>query len=114
MIINGNWDTRQVWIDEVELDPAESQKVYNHSPDGFNWGYGGSGPAQLALALLIFFTDKKWARAHYQQFKWDIIAKLPQRDFEIEEEVITNWVFNAWLLEETNKDLKDLVVNERG
>ncbi|GAI61912.1 unnamed protein product [marine sediment metagenome] len=24
------------------LDPAPSQKLYNHSPDGFNWGYSGS------------------------------------------------------------------------
>lgn len=24
----------------------------NHSPEGFEWGYGGSGPAQLALAIL--------------------------------------------------------------
>jgi hypothetical protein len=23
-----------------------------NSPTGFGWGYGGSGPAQLALALL--------------------------------------------------------------
>lgn len=27
--------------------------VFNHSPDGFQWGYGGSGPSQLALALTI-------------------------------------------------------------
>lgn len=27
--------------------------VRNHSPDGFQWGYGGSGPAQLALALCL-------------------------------------------------------------
>lgn len=26
--------------------------LFNHSPDGFAWGYGGSGPAQLALAIL--------------------------------------------------------------
>src|SRR5947209_8602479 len=26
--------------------------LFNHSPTGFSWGYGGSGPAQLALALL--------------------------------------------------------------
>lgn len=26
--------------------------VYNHSPTGFEWGYGGSGPAQTALAIL--------------------------------------------------------------
>ena len=26
--------------------------LFNHSPTGFSWGYGGSGPAQLALARL--------------------------------------------------------------
>jgi hypothetical protein len=26
--------------------------LFNHSPTGFSWGYGGSGPAQLAVALL--------------------------------------------------------------
>lgn len=26
--------------------------LFNHSPDGFEMGYGGSGPAQLALAIL--------------------------------------------------------------
>lgn len=25
----------------------------HHSPDGFNWGYQGSGPADLALAILL-------------------------------------------------------------
>ena len=29
--------------------------IRNHSPSGFNWGYGGSGPAQLALAILADF-----------------------------------------------------------
>jgi hypothetical protein len=27
-------------------------EVRSHSPSGFEWGYGGSGPAQLALAIL--------------------------------------------------------------
>ena len=90
-----NFATRQVFIDGVELSPEASQKAYNHSPDGFGWGYGGSGPAQLALALLIHFTDEKWAKAHYQQFKWDIVAKFPQRDFEVENSVVTNWISNA-------------------
>lgn len=30
-----------------------SLTIVNHSPDGFAWGYSGSGPAQLALALLL-------------------------------------------------------------
>lgn len=30
--------------------------VANHSPTGHEWGYGGSGPAQLALDLLLDAT----------------------------------------------------------
>ena len=33
------------------LDPVPSQAVCNHSRAGFAWGYGGSGPAQLALVI---------------------------------------------------------------
>lgn len=29
----------------------------NHSPTGFNWGYGGSGPAETALSILVDFFD---------------------------------------------------------
>ena len=44
-------------------------------------GYGGSGPAQLALAVLLRFTDRDTARRYYRVFKWDCIATLPQTDF---------------------------------
>lgn len=46
-----------LWIDGVEIKPARSQRVSNHSPDGFNWGYTGSGPAQTALAILCVAAD---------------------------------------------------------
>src|SRR5262245_55620958 len=39
------------------LSARRSQAVFNHSPDGFAWGYGGSGPAQLALAILLDALD---------------------------------------------------------
>jgi hypothetical protein len=38
-------DTRDVWLDNKKLNPGPSQAIWNHSPDGFNWGYHGSGPA---------------------------------------------------------------------
>ena len=82
--INGDWKTREVHINDEWLDPKPSQKVRNHSPDGFNWGYGGSGPAQLALAILLEFTDRETAVELYQDFKFNVIAGLPQMDFEIE------------------------------
>ena len=51
----------------------------NHSPTGFEWGYGGSGPAQLALALLAdALEDDKLAIILHQRFKWKHIATIPQ------------------------------------
>lgn len=64
-----------VRVDGKPLSPARSQRVRNHSPDGFNWSYGGSGPAQLALAILLDFTgDRELAQAHYQHFKFEFVA----------------------------------------
>jgi hypothetical protein len=54
--------------------------LHNHSPGGFEWGYGGSGPAQLALALLAdHLGDDEHALNLYQRFKWQVIAELPRK-----------------------------------
>jgi hypothetical protein len=62
----------------------------NHSPTGFCWGYGGSGPAQAALAILAdYFGDDQTAMRLYQQFKSLVIARLPMdEDFELTSEQI--------------------------
>jgi hypothetical protein len=68
-----------VYVDEVPLNPKASQKLMNHSPDGFNWGYGGSGPAQLALGILLDYYGAGAPELHfYQDFKFRVIARLPQ------------------------------------
>jgi hypothetical protein len=80
--LKGIASTREVYLDGIWLDPMPSQKVWNHSPDGFNWGYGGSGPAQLALAIMLELTGKSDG---YQDFKFRFIAGLPQgENFEAE------------------------------
>lgn len=38
-MIKGLWKTKQIFINGKELLPKESQKICNHSPDGFNWSY---------------------------------------------------------------------------
>jgi hypothetical protein len=49
----------------------------NHSPTGFEWGYGGSGPAQLALALTAdALGDDDLAQRAYQAFKFQVVGKL--------------------------------------
>lgn len=80
--LQGFAESRMVLIDGKQLSPGPSQQYYNHSPDGFNWGYGGSGPAQLALAIMLRLNGKPDG---YQDFKQLVIAKLPQgKDFDIE------------------------------
>ena len=59
------------------LDPG--YRYVNHSPDGYAWGYGGSGPAQLAFAILLDATGNiDRALAAYQDFKWEVIANIPK------------------------------------
>jgi hypothetical protein len=82
--IRGNWITHQVWLDGKHLNPVPSQKVWNHSPSGFNWSYGGSGPAQLSLAILLKFYPKEEAVTLHQEFKRRHIATLPAEDFDVE------------------------------
>jgi len=84
----GFWESRKVYLNGEELLPYESQKIRNHSPDGFNWGYGGSGPAQLALAILLKLYSREVALIHYQYFKRTAIATLPQNDFDRELDMI--------------------------
>jgi Family of unknown function (DUF6166) len=58
----------EIWRADPDYKPLkrirlrDSLKLWNHSPSGFNWGYGGSGPAQTALALLLDWTDDAQSR----------------------------------------------------
>jgi len=60
------------------LDPRTD--LVNHSPSGFSWGYAGSGPAQLALAVLAHEYDEQFALDHYQDFKVMYVAEHPAED----------------------------------
>ena len=84
MKIGGCHETHKVYVDGYELSPKDSLKVRNHSPDGFSWGYCGSGPSQLSLAiLLVAGIPKEIAELKYQDFKRDVVASLPE-DFRLD------------------------------
>ncbi len=60
------------------IDPRTDLR--NHSPTGLEWGYCGSGPAQLALALLAdHLRDDALALSLYQNFKRCVVARI-ERD----------------------------------
>ena len=54
------------------------QDLRNHSPDGPEWGYPGSGPAQLALAICAQLVGEETALAVYQDIKRELIALIPR------------------------------------
>lgn len=59
-----------------------------HSPTGMNWGYGGSGPADLALSILWDHTGGPVAPAIYQKFK-TLVANLDQENpWELAEDTV--------------------------
>jgi len=68
--------------------------LFNHSPTGFEWGYSGSGPAQLALALLAdVLGDDDLAIHLHQDFKRACIARLERNDrWRMTEQEIRDWV----------------------
>jgi hypothetical protein len=64
----------------------------DHS-DGFEWGYAGSGPAQLALALLAHHTqDDARAVALHQRFKREVVAHFPRSGWNLNATEIDAWL----------------------
>jgi hypothetical protein len=48
-----------------------------HSPTGFSWGYGDSGPADLARSILADYLGYVPEPGLYQRFKFSVVAHWP-------------------------------------
>ncbi|GAI86031.1 unnamed protein product [marine sediment metagenome] len=62
-----------------------------HSPDGFNWGYGGSGPADLARSILWDYLEEEPPGVLYQNFKDTFVATWKD-EWEITSDKIQDWI----------------------
>lgn len=80
------------------FSPTLRLDLADHSPTDFEWGYEGSGPAQLALALLAdALGDENRALALYPAFKEEVVAALPA----------SAWRLSAFAIRETAHRLED-------
>jgi len=68
-------------------------RVVYHSPTGFEWGYGGSGPADLALNVLASIVPLRQAWDLHQEFKFKFIAPMPHEGGTIRGEDIRGWLY---------------------
>jgi hypothetical protein len=84
------------------------QRHVHYAPTGFDWGFGGSGPADLALNVLAVFlpltpaatsvalrdgtsvSEAAWTL--HQAFKYDLIATLPRAGGDITAKTIRAWI----------------------
>jgi hypothetical protein len=99
--------------DKSGLQTNVPHLIAHHSPDGFEWGYGGSGPADLSLNILhtllrlVAHDGAKTALLHdnskayqlawdlHQNFKGYVIVPLPRSHAEIR---LNSAVITTWLL----------------
>ena len=81
----------------VSITVEENGEIKNlrhhvyHSPTGMNWGYGGSGPADLACSLLWDVLGEEPSTGMYQDFKWAFVAGWKET-WEISKKEILDWI----------------------
>ena len=77
----------ELWRSNDERQTARTNvehQLVRHSPDGFEWGYGGSGPADLARSIVGDLLEQADPiPADYQRVKSALIATLPEKGGEI-------------------------------
>ena len=74
--------------------------IVDHSPDGYEWGYGGSGPADLALNIVesymrrLGLVGKTLGYRLHQKFKREFIASMPKEGGFIPADQIEVWIIS--------------------
>lgn len=87
-------------------------KLVYHSPTGFEFGYGGSGPADLALNILAQVLPLRQAWILHQEFKWRFIAAAPREGGTIRGTAIKAWLENTARECPGTIEIKEEVKNE--
>ena len=74
-------------INELVGDEAP---YYNQQP---NWGYVGSGPYQLAYAILKIAAGDEIAKRYYNDFAKEVTTRLP-KEWQMDVEEVRQWIKN--------------------
>jgi hypothetical protein len=76
----------------LDLTLPPRHDLSNHSPTGFEWGFVGSGPSQLALAILAAATENDTlALALHNSFTWQVVTKLPHEHWYLHQLDVLMW-----------------------
>lgn len=95
--LGSEWVTAQAptLLPHICTTPAGQQwrrEYICHSPDGFEWGYSGSGPAELAAMILYDLgLDPAVVWRLHQHFKNHFLAPIGEDVWMLEEEELREW-----------------------
>ncbi len=98
-----------VTVDGQALDPRRDLRDFRAS--GFEWGYQGSGPSQLSLAILADHADAQTALGNYRQFVQVVIAEIEADSWSLTSEEIDRRISQTTIVP---MDLKTLMRKVRG
>lgn len=104
----------------ITVNGRPLRHVVRHSPTGMEWGYGGSGPADLARSILLDYLSRCGADVRvrampgarpgkrgrerlvdhlYQAFKWEFVAAWPHEGWKLTGEEIAAWLMQSGLFD---------------
>ncbi|HEV8711700.1 MAG TPA: DUF6166 domain-containing protein [Candidatus Binatia bacterium] len=77
-----------------------------HSPSGFEWGFQGSGPADLALSILVDYLKERppyggWKNRLFS--KWTVHSKAWKYHQDFKRDFVAKWSV-AWMLHDQEID----------
>jgi hypothetical protein len=98
-----------VKVDGQPLDARADLRDFKAS--GFEWGYEGSGPSQLALAILADHADAQTALGNYRQFVRIFIADFDGDSWRLTSEEIDQRISETTIVP---MDLKTLMRKVKG
>jgi len=84
-----------VYFNDMELDPRFD--IFNLTRDGFDWGYNGTAPMQLSVAMLAKTTSIKNAKRYKTQFMLEKLVKLPNNRWVISMSEVKAWLKQKYL-----------------
>jgi len=92
--INEDGD-KVVYFNDILLDPRFD--IFNLTRDGFDWGYNGTAPMQLSVAMLAQATSIKSAKRYKTQFMLEKLVKLPKNRWTIPISEVKAWLKQKYL-----------------
>jgi len=109
LIIEGYRTEEGVRVRKIEdgsiTEMPAHREIVNHSPDGFEWGYNGSGPSQLAMAIVVemlkylYNWDNVIIRRVIQPlslaFRSEVVSRFPTQAFKFTDDDMKEWFNNG-------------------